>query len=264
MAQADYSKKSLYTQIKALEGGTEGVTLAQDKILIGGTDNLAAAKAITGAITLDHTGATTIPLADGKVLIGGSGGVAAAQTLSGPVAISNAGVTSIGLADGKVLIGDSGGAAAAQTLSGDITITRAGVASIGAGRVTSGMWSSGAGVAAFLTAGLGASGAYVKTTNGAQTLLAQNASARVALIMAVVTEVFADGDGGQPVFAIGETSTPNKFDAGTAFTNASAGTVKFFAGTLTGTKALLVTGTPATGTGTGAIAVTAIVLPASS
>jgi hypothetical protein len=124
------------------------------------------------------------------------------------------------------------------------------------------MLANGVGLAALITAGLGASASYIKTTNGAQTLLAADAAnARVVLLVAVVTQAFV-GLGTQPVFAFGETTTANKYDDGTALVDAALGAVKVFAGTLTATKALLVTATAASGAGTGAISVTAFVLPA--
>jgi hypothetical protein len=120
------------------------------------------------------------------------------------------------------------------------------------------------GLAALLSAGLGTSVAYDKTDTGAQTVLAADPAGRVVVLVCVVTEAFADGTGSQTVFALGETDTPNKFNDGTAFNDASLGDVKVFAGTLTATKALLATATPAVGNGTGAIAVTALVLPAAA
>jgi len=124
---------------------------------------------------------------------------------------------------------------------------------------------AGAGVAALISAGLGASAAYDKATTGAKTLLAADADDnRAAIIVVTVTEAFADGTGGQTVFIIGETGTTNKFMANTVLVNASLGDVFVFAGSITAAKDLLVTGTPATGTGTGAIAVTVLALPAES
>lgn len=213
-----------------------------------------------------------ITLAEAKVLVGAATGVAAAQTLGGDVTVIADGTVTIGakkvtaaktaLADGKVFIGASGGAAAEQTLTGDVTVTNGGVTAIGSGKVTSAMLANGAGLAAALTAGLGASANYAKTTSGAQTLLASDASARVVLGIIVVSEIFANGDGAQTVFTIGETDTANKYVADTVLVSAASGAIFFFAGTLTANKALLVTGTAATGTGTGAIAVSALVLPA--
>jgi hypothetical protein len=123
----------------------------------------------------------------------------------------------------------------------------------------------GGGWAALLAAGLGASANYAKTTSGAQTLLAADADdARVAMIVVTVTEAFADGDGGQPTFTIGETDTATKYAATTVFTDAALGSVFVLAGTLTAVKNLIVTGVAATGTGTGAISVMAMVLPAAA
>ena len=120
-----------------------------------------------------------------------------------------------------------------------------------------------AGVALLLTAGLGASAAYIKTDNGAKTLLAADADdARVALIIITVTEAFADAGGNQPVVIVGETDTANKFAANPLLVDAAAGSVFVLAGTLTAAKALLVTLTAAVGAGTGAISVSTIVLPA--
>jgi hypothetical protein len=175
------------------------------------------------------------------------------------------GVGSIDLADGKILLGGEDGFAAAKSVSGDVTITREGATAIGAGKVTPAMLANGAGWAALLAAGLGASANYAKTTSGAQTLLAADADdARVAMIVVTVTEAFADGDGGQPTFTIGETDTATKYAATTVFTDAALGSVFVLAGTLTAVKNLIVTGVAATGTGTGAISVMAMVLPAAA
>ena len=98
---------------------------------------------------------------------------------------------------------------------------------------------------------------YDKTTDGAQTLLAALAGAdRAVLITVVVSEAFADGDATQTVFTIGETDEPDLFADATLFIDASLGAIFTLSGTLTAGAALLVTGTPAAGTGTGAITVT--------
>lgn len=148
-------------------------------------------------------------------------------------------------------------AATAETLGG---------IKIGSGlEITDGVASvSGAGaIAAAFAAGAGVVGDYPKTTDGAQTLAAADTvNERVVLGIVTVTEVFADGDGTQPTFIIGETDTTNKFLAVDALASAALGAQFFFAGTLSATKALLVTGGAATGTGTGAIAVTTFVFPA--
>jgi len=104
-----------------------------------------------------------------------------------------------------------------------------------------------------------ATAAYPKTTSGAQTLLAAATVDRRVIISVQVTTVFADGDGAQPTFEIGQTGETDKFAATTLFTGAAAGATFSLAGTLTANTALLVTATAATGTtSTGALAVTAI------
>lgn len=171
----------------------------------------------------------------------------------------------IGLADGDIIIGDATGKGASQPVTGDVTMTRAGVTAIGSAKVTSAMLANGAGWAALLTAGLGASANYPKTTNGVQTLLASNAAARIVLIIVTVTVAFANGDGGQPTFKFGETDTDTKYAATSVLTGATLGAVKVFAGTLTANKALIVTAGAGTGTTeTGAISVMAMVLPAAA
>lgn len=158
----------------------------------------------------------------------------------------------------------------AQTFAGVKTLSSAPVmsgASIEAETIPASALENGAGVAALLGAGLGNSANFAKTASGAQTILAANGSGdgdRTVLITVVVTEVFADGDNAQTVFIIGQTGTTNKFMANTVLVDAADGAVFTFAGTLTEQAALLVTCTPAAGTGTGAISVTVLALPAAS
>ena len=110
----------------------------------------------------------------------------------------------------------------------------------------------------------GATGAYSKTTDGAQTLLASRINNRVIIGIIKVTEAFAQTTGTKPVFTIGETDAADKFVANTLLASAALDSIFSFAGTLTGTKNLIVTGTPATGDGTGAISVTVLALPVAS
>jgi hypothetical protein len=131
-----------------------------------------------------------------------------------------------------------------------------------AGSITGAMFAGGAGVAALLAAGLGASARYDKTTNATVDLLAAHATkARAVVIMVHVDEVLAAGIGTEPTFEIGEVGTLNKFAATSAFTNAAAGAVLVFAGTNTATKTVQVTGTAGVGVGTGAITVTVLAIP---
>jgi len=198
-------------------------------------------------------------LAEGSVFVGSSAAKAAALSAK---------------TSGRILVGD-GTTVASVAVSGDATLASSGAMTIAANAVTtakvndaaitSAKLANGAGVAALLTAGLGASASYVRTTNGAQTVLASDGAARVALIQVIVDTTFADGDGTQPTFEIGETDTTDKYAATTVFTGATAGDVFFFAGTLTAAKALLATAVAATGaTSTGALSVTALVLPAAA
>jgi hypothetical protein len=254
------------------QGGDELVVASGGKITIesGGELELAAGATLDLGDGLSAPG--DITLASAKIIVGNGAGVGAAVSMSGDVTIDNTGATAIGakkvvasmtaIADGKILIGGADGAGAAQTLTGDVTVTNGGVTAIGNGRVTSAMLTNGAGLAALVAAGLGASAAYAKTTNGVQTLAAGDAAARTVLIVVTVDEVFATGDNAQTTFKIGETDADDKFAATATFTDAAAGTVFVFAGSLTATKALIVTANDAAGTGTGGISVTALILPA--
>lgn len=104
-----------------------------------------------------------------------------------------------------------------------------------------------------------ASASYPVTTAGVQTLLAAADEDRQVIISVQVTEVFANGDGAQPTFEIGQTGAASKFAATSLFTGAAAGTTFSFAGVLTAGTALIVTAVAGTGTTmTGALDVTAI------
>lgn len=110
-----------------------------------------------------------------------------------------------------------------------------------------------------------ASAAYVVATNGAQVLLRAAQVDRVVLIQTNVVTVFANGDGTQPTFTIGETGTAAKFAAAAEFTNAAAAAKKIFAGVLLAGKQLIVTAVAGTGTTeTGAVTVTVISYPAAA
>lgn len=157
-------------------------------------------------------------------------------------------------ASGQVIVCNADGTPRPVTLSGDATVDADGVVTL----------ANSAGLGALFAAGLGASDSYDKTTAGAQDLVAADADARVALIVATVTEEFADGDGGQTEFSIGEEDAATKFSDGAEFAGAQAGDVFVFAGSVTAAKKLIVTGTAATGTGTGALSVAALILPAAA
>jgi len=214
----------------------------------------------------------TAALADEAVTVAKMADLTRGSILTGQTA-SNRPAALDAKTSGQILVG-SGTDLASVVVSGDVALAANGAvtiqpnavetAMIADGNVTAVKLANGAGLAALIAAGLGASAAYAKTTNGAQTLLASDAAARVALIIVVVTEVFADAGGTQPVFIIGETDTTNKFMTNAILADAALDSIWVFAGSLTATKALLVTGTPAVGAGTGAIAVTALVLDAAA
>ena len=109
--------------------------------------------------------------------------------------------------------------------------------------------------------GVGVSASYPKTSTGVYVLSTGTVKTKKTIIVALVTEVFADGTGTQPTFKIGEVGSDASFAATSIFTNAASGTTFTFAGELTALKNLIVTATAATGDGTGALAITALILP---
>ena len=118
----------------------------------------------------------------------------------------------------------------------------------------------GAGLGALISAGLGASANYDKSTAGAQDLAAASAKARACLCVVIVTEAFADGAGTQPTFTIGDESKADSIMSVNKLTDATLGSVFVFAGQVTAAEKLRVTGVAATDDGTGAISVTALLL----
>ncbi len=225
---------------------------------IAAADKLQATATASICINVIDDNIETIDIADSAVTNAKLANIARGSIKIGGAADAPTDLDAKG--DGKILIGD-GTDVKSLAVSGDITITNAGVTAIGAGKVTAAMLANGAGLAALAAAGLGKSAAYTKAADGVQTLFTQDATARTVLIIAVVTEAFADGDGGQTVFTIGEADSATKYAAGAKFTDAALGSVFVLAGSLTASKDLIVTGTPATGTGTGALSVTALILP---
>ncbi len=90
--------------------------------------------------------------------------------------------------------------------------------------------------------------AYIKTDTGTKTLHAALTVDATVTITMICTTTFADGDGGQPTLALGQTSATTKFAATTAFASIAAGSTKTFGGTLTAGTALLATLVAGTGT----------------
>ena len=108
----------------------------------------------------------------------------------------------------------------------------------------------------------GNTASYIRTTNGAQTLLAAKNYDRHVIILVSIVTTFAAGDGAAPVFDFGETDNTQKYKA--SLNTGSAGTYLTYGGRLSAGKALLVTATAATGTtSAGAVDVTALSLPSS-
>jgi len=113
-------------------------------------------------------------------------------------------------------------------------------------------------VAAAEEKALGIQADYANTTDGAQSLLGGVGYDRIVFVQVVVTEVFADGNTTQTVFTIGSGADPDLLMADTVLVDAAAGTRFTFAGLLPSGEVLTVTGTPAAGTGTGEVQVTAL------
>lgn len=129
------------------------------------------------------------------------------------------------------------------------------------GTITATKLANGAGLGALVAAGLGASANYDKTTVGAQDLAVASAKARACICVVIVTEAFANGTNGtQPTFIIGDETTADSIMTVGKLADAALGSVFTFAGQVTAAEKLQVTGVAATGDGTGAISVTALLL----
>jgi len=242
-------------------GKGAALDMKADGAILIGNGTTAAAKTTSGDVKIDNTGAMTIQAKAVKntMIAAAAGTVLVGTKTSGDVTALDTSV------EGAIVIGQGAGeTCAAAVLTGDVTMTKAGLTAIGAGKVTSSMLANGAGIAALVTAGGGASASYDKTTSGAQTLLAANGSgegARTVLIIVTIDETFAAGDGTATIFDIGETDSLEKFKAD--LNSGTAGNILTYAGSLTEEKALLVTATAATGTGAGGISIAVLALPAS-
>jgi len=148
------------------------------------------------------------------------------------------------------------------TLSGGLEFTGAGGIRIADAGVSSAKLANGAGVAALLTAGLGGSASVLKTDTLTHTIVAAHGSKdRACIVMVVVDETYAVGTGTLPALVIGEADTTNKFMAAGTLDTEAAGTVLFFAGTNTATKAITATSTAAVGNSTGGCSITVLAIP---
>lgn len=182
-------------------------------------------------------------------------------------------VADMALGSGKVLIGQSTGLAAQETLEGDVTVGTDGVTAIGANKVVTAMildanvtaakLANGAGLAALFAAGLGGSGSWVKTDTGVKTIHTGTTGTKKVFIICTVTEAFTGAED-QTTFKIGQVGTDDKFAATSLFTDAAINTVKVVCGELTASTNLIVTVAPRANAGTGALAVAAIILPATT
>lgn len=236
-------------------------TSAEGAIVIGqGAGETCAAAALSGDVKMDKTGATTIQAkaVENTMIAAAAGTVLVGTKTSGDV-------TALDIsAEGAMALGQGAGETpAAYAMSGDVTMTKTGATTIGAAKVTSAMLANGAGLAAVITAGLGNSVSYVKTDDGTKTILADNATKdRGVLVVAVVDEVFADGDGGQPVIEIGEEATIDKGFDHTILASAAKGAVFCRGFVNSAGKDIIATVSKATGsTSTGAASFAVLALP---
>lgn len=156
--------------------------------------------------------------------------------------IDSASPSQIVLASGNLLVGNANNLAASVAITGDVAIDNAGNASINLVKVASN------------------NANFDKTTNNTQTLLASAARARTVVIVATPSENFAAGNGAASTFSIGSGNNATFFAATGVF--ASANTLQSFArsGVLASGNNLTVTGTAATGTGTGGLQIAVLAL----
>ena len=114
-------------------------TLTDGNLLVGNGSNVATSVAMSGDITIDNAGATTIK---DDVALGGSPTTTTPTILdiSTKIATTAFVATSVTanriLADSEVFVGSVGNIATARALSGDATITNAGVLTIAADAIT--------------------------------------------------------------------------------------------------------------------------------
>lgn len=102
--------------------GSLSETLASGRIFVGNASNIATGVAMSGDITIDNTGATTI---GAGVIVNAMVDASAAIAFSKLAALPSA----------EILVGNGSNVAAAVAVTGDIAITNAGVVSITAGAI---------------------------------------------------------------------------------------------------------------------------------
>ena len=106
--------------------------LSQGQIFIGDWSGEAAAQTLSGDLTIDVTGETTI----GSAVVTNDmlAGSITNDKLAGSISSDK-----LAISQGKIYIGNPSGAAAEQTISGDVSLSEAGVTAIGSAKVTNDM-----------------------------------------------------------------------------------------------------------------------------
>ena len=230
----------------------------------------------TTTITDASLSANDLALAEGSILVGDAAGKAVAldaKTTTRVLVGNGTTITSVAIS-GDATMANTGALTLAANSVDSAEIVNGAIdpshlaalavetAAIAAGAVTSAKLANGAGVAALLTAGLGGSASVLKTDTLTHTIVAAHATKdRACIIMVVVDETYAVGTGTLPALVIGEADTTNKFMAAGTLDTEAAGTVLFFAGTNTATKAITATSTAAVGNSTGGCSITVLAIP---
>ena len=225
---------------------------------VNGTSGTLAGIAPPGSLLVDITGKllyqnTNTQASPTWTQREGAGGVATADLAAGIISADAAGRALF--ATGVFNEATVDAAFAAGAIDGD---------RLKAAGVTADRLANGAGLAALIAAGLGASDTYDHSTDaGENELLAADAGARLALVVAICLEAPA---GDTPAtFDVGEDGDEDKFLDQTVLANGTPGDIFIGAGTLTATEEVLVTVTAGSGgTPAGQYAVTVFVLPAAA
>lgn len=148
--------------------------------------------------------------------------------------------TNTNLADGKIYVGDGNNVAQEVTPAGDVAMNNAGNFTVAAAKLAGNL------------------GSFPANSNGNTTLLAAGARSRTVLIHVTPTANFADGNGAQPTFSIGQGSNNNSIAPTAKFTDANTTLDFSFSATLGANNALVVGAGAGTGTATGALDIAAI------
>lgn len=143
------------TELEGIELGD--ITLTSAQILVGSSEDAATAVDMSGDVTIDNVGATTIgakkvkvanmySAAAGKILVTQASNAVAEKTISGAISMDADGVVTLedsginpsklSVTDTYIIVGDGSDEGAAVAMSGDATIARTGAVTIGAKKVT--------------------------------------------------------------------------------------------------------------------------------